>query len=64
MPAKVASSFEPEVRLAMLRKRIALCRKVLSRLHNTYLEEMKQTQARLEATSGNRRNGRFRSVNS
>jgi hypothetical protein len=52
------SSAEPEIRLLNLRKRISLCRKVLARLHNTYLEEMQKTQARLEASSTNRRAGR------
>jgi hypothetical protein len=32
------------VRLAMLRKRISLCRKVLARLHNTYIAEMDAAQ--------------------
>ena len=58
MPVNYRTSADPEIRLLMLRKRIALCRKVLARLHDSYLEEMKRTQARLEANSTHRRGGR------
>jgi GTP1/Obg family GTP-binding protein len=57
MPDELQPRDANDERLTILRKRISRCRKVLAKLHDNYLEEMRQVQAQKESNRSLRRAG-------